>query len=235
MCTLVVWSLTPLGTSGRVSAGVICLFDGRAGLGLSPVSHPSSCSDVAVLSGGDLHQGFVAGKASKRGLPCIVSLVGDAGVLCPLWLLGDLRNGGEVLSPNAFALCTIYFEACYVVLRVPSPGYGVPLKLKALPIGLALLTHSWFLFSRPAYRSLKIRLSSLSSSISSLYLFRIVYLVFMSYYATHVFADTHSFVPLFLVLEEEDTPRWSTYLPVVDVGRTRIVGRASCPMSITPS
>jgi len=77
-------------------------------LGLSPVSKPGSCSDVAVLSGGDLHQGFVAGNAGKRRLPCIVGLV--AGVLCPLSLLDDLHKGGEMLSRIAFALCIMYLK-----------------------------------------------------------------------------------------------------------------------------
>jgi len=110
MCTLVVWSLTPFSTPGCVSVGLVILFDDGAGLvlGLSPVSKPGSY--VAVLSGGALHQGFVTAYAGRRRLPCIVGLVGDAGVLCPLWLLDNLHNGGEMLSRNAFALCIMYLK-----------------------------------------------------------------------------------------------------------------------------
>jgi len=111
--------MTPFSTPGCVSAGLrytacpLLLFDDRAELvrGLSPGSKPGSCSDVAVLSGGHLHQGFVAGNAGKRRLPCIAGLVGDAGVLYPLSLLNfDLLNFGEVLSRNAFVLCIMYLK-----------------------------------------------------------------------------------------------------------------------------
>jgi len=115
MCTLGVWSLAPYSTPKRpncMSAGLVFLFHDSAGLvlRLSPVSQPSSCSDVAVLSGGDLHPGFVVGNAGRRRLPCIVGLVDDAGVLCPLSLLDDLHNGGGMLSRNAFALCIMYLK-----------------------------------------------------------------------------------------------------------------------------
>jgi len=108
MCTQIVWSLTPFATPGYVLSWLVCLFDDVAGLalGFSPVSRPSSCLDVPMLSRGGLHQGFMVGNAGRRLLFCIVFLVGDAGILCPLSLLDDLHNCGEVLSCNAFASYT---------------------------------------------------------------------------------------------------------------------------------
>jgi len=75
------WSL---GLPGCVSAGLVFLLADRVGLvpGLTPALTPGSYA--AVLSGGDLHKGFVAGSGGRRRLPCIVGLVGDAGVFPPL-------------------------------------------------------------------------------------------------------------------------------------------------------
>jgi len=64
-------------------------------LGLFPAPLPGSYA--YVLSGGDLHHGVVEGSSGMRRLTCIFGLVGDAGVLCSLSLLGGLCPGGDML------------------------------------------------------------------------------------------------------------------------------------------
>jgi len=93
-------SLHSLRVGCFVSWSAGCVFQFEDGVGLVPGLSPAPLlgSYAAVLSRGDLHQGFVEGHADRRRLPCIVGLVGDAGVLCLLSLLGDLCNGGEILS-----------------------------------------------------------------------------------------------------------------------------------------
>jgi len=189
-------------------------------------------------SRGDRYRCVVGGSAGRRHLPCIIGLVGDAGTLCSLSLLGDLHTGGEALgsceSRSALARSTRSWNPV-TECRLTSPRYGVPLTPVSIPRGSAPVARSLCLCSlgpgspRVAYRSRMIVVSrSLSRSLPSsnlsrdIYwfipkssLFRIVCLVFITHDFIVAHLYTHSLVHSFRPREEDNTPRWFTYLPVV--------------------